>query len=126
MSSKYFSVSRPIDIGTFPKKEQLIKFENFSNRKKISTGYLAFGVLEYPDKLSFEDINRFELIPEDLNEYVDYFFWDKYDKDKTKANKSKDRYMRENIETLKEYRNQDTFAGLILLLRENEDSKITK
>lgn len=53
---KYYTLHRPVDIGTVPK--DFINFINYNTREKINnTNVEAWGEVYYENRLSQEEIN---------------------------------------------------------------------
>ena len=61
---KYFSVHRPVGIGTYP-KEGMKEFENFDYRKEVRDGICAWGILYYDRKLTEKEMHDYELLPDE-------------------------------------------------------------
>lgn len=60
---RYYSVHRPVSLGTYPKaKQRPIKIKNFDNRKKVDNGLQAWGYLEYMHPLTDEEASDYELV----------------------------------------------------------------
>ncbi len=60
---RYYSTQRPIAPGTFPKKEQVVKIENFDKRIFCQEiGREAWGFIEYSLALTEEEANAYELV----------------------------------------------------------------
>ena len=61
---KYYSIHRPVGIGTFPKPEgnTVIMIENYDERKFIKEiGREAWGAITYASPLSETDQRNYEL-----------------------------------------------------------------
>ena len=61
---KYYSIHRPVGIGTFPKPEgnTVISIENYDERKYIKEiGREAWGAITYASALSEKDARDYEL-----------------------------------------------------------------
>lgn len=64
---KYYTLHRPVDIGTVPKN--FINFINYNTREKINnTNVEAWGEVYYENRLSQEEINKYELKEEPTKE----------------------------------------------------------
>lgn len=64
---KYYTLHRPVDIGTVPK--DFINFINYNTREKINnTNVEAWGEVYYENRLSQEEINKYELKEEPTKE----------------------------------------------------------
>ena len=63
MSYKYYSVMRPVDIGTFPGKPESI--HNYDSRQAVETAdgatIMAWGELQYSEPLTERDVRQYEL-----------------------------------------------------------------
>jgi hypothetical protein len=64
---RYYSILRPISIGTYPKPKdnEVLKINNFDNRsycKDIDRE--AWGFIDYEKPLSSDDVTKYELAPE--------------------------------------------------------------
>lgn len=60
---KYYSVMRPVSIGTFPREgvEEIVNFDNRTYCPEINRE--AWGYIEYNRELSEEEVAEYELIP---------------------------------------------------------------
>lgn len=60
---KYYSVMRPVSIGTFPREgvEEIVNFDNRTYCHEINRE--AWGYIEYNRELSEEEVAEYELIP---------------------------------------------------------------
>lgn len=59
---RYYSTSRPIDIGTYPKNNQKpTSIVNYDNRQDVGNGIKAWGYVEYSSKLTEQEISDYEL-----------------------------------------------------------------
>lgn len=72
----YYSVLRPVSIGTYPKERiRPVGFENFDSRKWVDEGHtLAWGILYYPAPLSREEQEEYELCPNLKNPDIEKFW----------------------------------------------------
>ena len=62
MEYTYYSLYRPVDIGTYPKNPvKPLKFVNFEGRMDTGKGFEAWGYLVYPELLSDEQARNYEL-----------------------------------------------------------------
>lgn len=62
MTYTYYSVLRPVSIGTYPKKG-MVDFENFEKRKYIpAIQREAWGILYYNQKLTQDEMNSYDLV----------------------------------------------------------------
>lgn len=60
---KYFSVLRPVSIGTFPKKG-FVDFVNYDNRRYVpEIDHNAWGYLLYDRELSEEEMHNYDFMP---------------------------------------------------------------
>lgn len=64
---RYYSILRPVSIGTFPKPDgnEILKICNFDRRsycKEIDRE--AWGFIDYEKPLSVDDADQYDLIPE--------------------------------------------------------------
>ena len=114
--SEYLLDNRPIDIGTVPDSDKIIKSENWRPSKDNN---FTFGSVQYADNLTFDQIYKYELRPKDEVEYANYMFWLKSDKDLTKAEKTKKRYLALSLKELEEWRNRDPFSNYAYILKTN-------
>lgn len=61
---RYYSVLRPVSIGTIPTVHKLT-FRNFMQRQYVeSIGREAWGYVEYDSPLTEEEASQYDLIPE--------------------------------------------------------------
>lgn len=59
---KYFTILRPVSIGTFP-KEGLVDFENYDNRRYVpEIDHNAWGYLLYNRELSTKEMHAFDFM----------------------------------------------------------------
>lgn len=60
---KYYSVMRPVSIGTFPREgaDEIVNFDNRTYCPEINCE--AWGYIEYNRELSEEEVAEYELIP---------------------------------------------------------------
>ena len=59
---KYFSVLRPVSIGTFP-KVGLVDFENYDKRRYVpEIDHNAWGYLLYDRELSEEEMHDYDFM----------------------------------------------------------------
>ncbi len=115
---KYHSFCRPIFIGTYPINGSFLDYSNFAKRQQVyHLNIMSFGYVEYSEKLSFEEIYNYELIPDNIREYVNYFFWEKSEKNIKEANRLKESYMRLSIEDLKEAKEKYHDINAMMVLR---------
>lgn len=69
MKYRYYLTERPVDLGTFPKNENLIKVQPFMRKEHIILAeYDAYGYVEYKKPLSEKEINDFELKEMEIKE----------------------------------------------------------
>ena len=62
MTHIYFSIMRPVSIGTYP-KDGMQEFKNFRKRKYCpEIGQEAWGVLKYDRELTPEECENYELV----------------------------------------------------------------
>jgi len=66
MTYKYYSVMRPIDIGTIPPREKPVRIENYPEGRKTVTAadgrkLMAWGEVEYSEPLTENEVYNFEL-----------------------------------------------------------------
>lgn len=67
---KYYTLNRPVDIGTVPK--DFINFINYDTREKINnTNVEAWGEVYYENRLSQKEIKDYELKEEPTKEEKD-------------------------------------------------------
>lgn len=63
-SYRYYSIYRPVDIGTYP-KGGVVNIVNFDSRSHVeSINRSAWGYIEYDRELTQDEISSFELVPE--------------------------------------------------------------
>ena len=68
MAYKYYSILRPVSIGTYP-KQGLINFENYDRRKYVDEiNWLAWGELWYSRPLTGEEQDAYDLQASPWNE----------------------------------------------------------
>ena len=64
MSYKYYSIMRPVGIGTYPSNRTPVKIIHYPDRQKVSAAdgrtLEAWGEIEFDEPLSsYEDYNEF-------------------------------------------------------------------
>lgn len=60
---KYYSIHRPISIGTYPKTKRVIEFCNFDCMQYCpEIKRSAWGWIEYEGELDYKDANNYELL----------------------------------------------------------------
>lgn len=65
MAHKYYSVMRPVSIGTFPDNGTILGIVNFDRREMVEAiGREAWGYINYSKPLTEKQISDYELIPE--------------------------------------------------------------
>lgn len=65
MSIKYYSLQRPVSIGTYPDKAKVLNVVNFPRREFVaSIGRWAWGYIECEKPLLNWDCNQYNLEPE--------------------------------------------------------------
>lgn len=61
-----YSVSRPVDIGTYPKDYEVADIVNFDTRRLVAEiGRDAWGYIDFFDRVPQEVLERFELVSPD-------------------------------------------------------------
>ncbi len=61
---KYYSLQRPVDIGTVPRSAKIIEVHNFDERKYCKeVERLAWGWVKVKGELSKEDCQHYDLAP---------------------------------------------------------------
>lgn len=61
-----YSVSRPVDIGTYPKGYEVADIVNFDTRRRVGEiGRDAWGYIDFFDRVPQEVLERFELVSPD-------------------------------------------------------------
>lgn len=72
---RYYLTSRPIDLGTVPKK--ITSYENFDTRKYVdSIGREAWGWVEYDKELTKDEMDAYELVKEEKNMLTEKEFYE--------------------------------------------------
>ena len=62
---RYYSILRPFGLGTFPKKDGRETITNFNEPTFCEEiGKRAWGFIDYPEELTKDEIEEFELTPE--------------------------------------------------------------
>ena len=60
---KYYSIHRPISIGTYPKTHRVIEFHNFDYMQYCpEIEHNAWGWIEYDGELDNKDADNYELV----------------------------------------------------------------
>ena len=61
---RYYSLERPISLGTYPKKVNVINIVNYDNKQlSDDIGRLTWGYIEYKEPLTKNDCYEYELEP---------------------------------------------------------------
>lgn len=61
----YYSTQRPISLGTYPRRGDVVSMQNFDNRTYCDAiGMNAWGYIEYSGTLSEKEMKEYELVPE--------------------------------------------------------------
>ena len=61
---KYYSVLRPISLGTYPNRRgnHFKSFMNYSDRTEVKPGVRAWGEIIYPLPLTDKEMDDYELV----------------------------------------------------------------
>lgn len=61
----YYSTQRPISLGTYPRRADVVSVQNFNTRTYCDViGKEAWGYIEYSGSLSEKEMKEYELVPE--------------------------------------------------------------
>lgn len=61
--NRYYSILRPVSIGTFPDRINIERFRNFEYRTRVEEiQYVAWGYFETPDKLTEQECYEYDLV----------------------------------------------------------------
>lgn len=72
MTHKYYSIMRPVSIGTFPDNGTILGIVNFDNQQMVeSIGKMAWGYINYGKPLTKKQISDYELVAEHPAYYED-------------------------------------------------------
>lgn len=78
--TRYYSILRPVGIGTFPKTQRVERIRNFVRRTYVpEIGREAWGYIEYENPITDEDARNYDLIREEkemeysYKEYKGYY-----------------------------------------------------
>lgn len=72
MVYKYYSIMRPVSIGTFPDNGAILGIANFKNRQMVkSIGRMAWGYINYSKPLTEKQISAYELVAEETTDWED-------------------------------------------------------
>ena len=66
----YYSVLRPVDIGTYP-KNGMVRFHNYDTRITLADGTQAWGYLEYDRELELHEVTGYDLKFAGIKEVVE-------------------------------------------------------
>lgn len=67
--NRYYSILRPVSIGTFPDRIHITKIHNFEYRTEVAEiQHAAWGYFETPDKLTEQECYRYDLVEEAKHE----------------------------------------------------------
>ena len=62
---RYYSILRPVGIGTFPKRAPVERIKNFDRRVYIQEiGREAWGYIEYAEPLTEKEMRQYDLVEE--------------------------------------------------------------
>lgn len=65
MAHKYYSIMRPVSIGTFPDNGTILGIVNFDTRQMVeSIGKMAWGYINYGKPLTEKQLSAYELVEE--------------------------------------------------------------
>ena len=65
MIYRYYSILRPVSIGTFPDRIRITKIHNFDYKTEVvKIQYEAWGYFETPDKLTEQECYQYDLVAE--------------------------------------------------------------
>lgn len=66
MPNRYYSISRPISLGTFPIGKKVLKIHNFDCRTPIlSINRMVWGYIEFADPLTEKEAVDHDLVKGD-------------------------------------------------------------
>ena len=72
MAHKYYSIMRPVSIGTFPDNGTILGIVNFDTRQMVeSIGKMAWDYINYGKPLTEKQISDYELVAERPADYED-------------------------------------------------------
>lgn len=61
--NRYYSILRPVSLGTFPGRIHIATIHNFEHRTKVpGINLSAWGYFETPDKLTEYECNEYDLV----------------------------------------------------------------
>lgn len=61
--NRYYSILRPVSIGTFPDRINIERFRNYDYRTRVEEiQYVAWGYFETPDKLTEQECYEYDLV----------------------------------------------------------------
>lgn len=61
--NRYYSIMRPVSLGTFPGRIYVTKIHNFDYRKKIpEIHHAAWGYIETPNTLTEQECYQYDLV----------------------------------------------------------------
>ena len=61
--NRYYSILRPVSLGTFPGRIHVTKIHNFEYRTRVEEiQYVAWGYFETPDKLTEQECYEYDLV----------------------------------------------------------------
>lgn len=62
-TNRYYSILRPVSIGTFPERINIARFRNFDHRTKVpGINHSVWGYFETPDKLTEYECHEYDLV----------------------------------------------------------------
>lgn len=62
-TNRYYSILRPVSIGTFPERINIARFRNFDHRTKVpEINHSVWGYFETPDKLTEQECYKYDLV----------------------------------------------------------------
>ncbi len=63
MIHRYYSILRPVSLGTFPSRIHVTKIHNYDYRTRVEEiQYVAWGYFETPDKLTEQECYEYDLV----------------------------------------------------------------
>ena len=69
--NRYYSLLRPVAPGSYPKRIEPVEIKNFYDRIYVEEiGMEAWGYIEYPEPLTEQEAEDYDLISDEIREWV--------------------------------------------------------
>ena len=59
---RYYSTQRPVSLGTYPRRENVVEIHNYDQRTLLDNGIRAWGYIDYNLPLTPAEMSDYELV----------------------------------------------------------------